>query len=387
MSKIHFKIKEKIKASIFLQSYFETLGFKNGSWEFNFRNNPRSIESSAYYWTKIMHEFFSLGGFSKINIKDWKSSDDTIMAIASGKACLKSINSEESIEKFYIDEYIKIEDLLKEDIRYSGNNTLETLAFIKRLQKINKLKYNVKAGGNGAAMRTSMIGLIYYKETDLEKLIENSIIASRVTHNYTLGFLGGLVTALFTSFAIRDIPIWEWSENLLKIYENNYIDNYMKTTNIYKEYMEDKYAFFDNWYQYNEQKVSKFRNKSSDFSDYDKRIESLNEYNKLDKGYLQYGASGLSCVILAYDSMLMSFTSEQYPFNLKDTKSLHFSLDSLLFFSALHFGDNDTTGAVAGAWYGAMFGFTDFDIEKINQLEFKNDLDSISKKIINLLNY
>ena len=49
------------------------------------------------------------------------------MAIASGKACLKSINSEESIEKFYIDEYIKIEDLLKEDIRYSGNNTLKHL--------------------------------------------------------------------------------------------------------------------------------------------------------------------------------------------------------------------------------------------------------------------
>ena len=58
MSKIHFKIKEKIKASIFLQSYFELLVSKMVV-EFNFRNNPRSIESSAYYWTKIMHEFFS----------------------------------------------------------------------------------------------------------------------------------------------------------------------------------------------------------------------------------------------------------------------------------------------------------------------------------------
>ena len=59
-----------------------------------------------------------------------------------------------------------------------------------------------------------MIGLIYYKETDLEKLIENSIIASRVTHNYTLGFLGGLVTALFTSFAIETYQYG----NGLKIY-------------------------------------------------------------------------------------------------------------------------------------------------------------------------
>ena len=30
-----------------------------------------------------------------------------------------------------------------------------------------------------------------------------------------------------------------------------------------------------------------------------------------------------------------------------------------LFFSTLHFGDNDTIGAIAGNWFGALRGFTD----------------------------
>jgi ADP-ribosylglycohydrolase len=69
-------------------------------------------------------------------------------------------------------------------------------------------------GGNGAAIRTGPIGLKWYK--NIEKVIEESICASRLTHNYYLGFLGGMVVALFTAWAINGIPAWKWTEELIK---------------------------------------------------------------------------------------------------------------------------------------------------------------------------
>ena len=369
---------EKVKASIFLLSYFDTLGFKNMEWEFNFNINIKNVETAILATAEIMHQFFSLGGFSDIDLSDWNCSDDTIMAIATGIACLKG-----GSEKDYIDEYIKILIRLKDiEKRGSGINTLNTLEKIKKFKKIDKLEYDDHAGGNGAAMRTSIIGLIYYKEEDLEKLISNSIIAGRVTHNYSLGFLGGLVTALFTSYAVRNIPIWDWVDNLLEIYENKIIDKYMKKTNIYEEYQKDKEFFFDKWYEYREQILTDFKNYGKIDQTFSNRIKSLLKYNQIyNNRYSQFGASGISVLIVAYDALLMGYGGNKLPLNL-ESKDLKFSVESLMFFSTLHFGDNDTTGAIAGAWYGAFFGFKKFDQEKINQLELKNELEKICQKVI-----
>ena len=149
--------------------------------------------------------------------------------------------------------------------------------------------------------------------------------------------------------------------------------------NIYQKYLEEKDDFFDKWYQYKEQKLSKFKYKPFDFLHYDNRIDSLDDYNEYKgKGqknnYTRFGGSGLSALIVAYDSLLMSYSSTNIPLNLKDKKSIKFSIDSLIFFSTLHFGDNDTTGAIAGAWYGALiftfFGFQFMGLVNIVKVEF-----------------
>ena len=304
------------------------------------------------------------------------------MMLATGFACKNGGG-----EKNYINEYLHILEKLKDDKRGSGINTINILEKIKRLQSIYKLDYKESAGGNGAAMRTSVIGLIYYQEKDVDKLIENSIVASRVTHNYSLGFLGGLVTALFTSYAVRDIPPWDWVDMLLNLYNDGKIDNYMKKTNIYKEYLKDKDIFFDKWEQYKEQKLSNFiKIDNINLHKFIGRLDFLDEYNSYTfrdnkKNYARYGASGISCLIVAYDSLLMSYGGNKRPLD-SNFKNLKVSLDSLIFFSCLHFGDNDTTGAVAGAWYGALYGFKNFDTKKLEQLEFKSKLDNLSKLII-----
>ena len=374
-------INEKIKASLFLFSYFDTLGFCNTRWEFNFGFNPTNLPEASYANSIIIHQFFAFGGFSQIDISDWQASDDTIMMIATGFACKNGGG-----EKNYINEYLNILDKLKDTKRGSGIHTLDVLEKIKRVKSIDKLDYKSSAGGNGAAMRTSVIGLIFNKEEDLSKLIEHSITASRTTHNYSLGFLGGLVTALFTSYAIRDIPIWEWVRKLLDLYKNGVIDSYMEKTNIFEEYKKDKDNFFDKWEQYQEQRVNNFtKNKNYKMNDFTSRLDFLEQFNAYtinskQKNYSKFGASGISVLIVAYDAFLMSYHHNTWPLS-SNPKDIKISLESLIFFSCLHFGDNDTTGAIAGAWYGALYGFKNFDTQKLEQLEFKQKLNKLFELI------
>ena len=66
-------LKEKVKASIYFLSYFETLGFNNTEWEFNYGNSKIENQgNAAYVWLSIIITF-SLGGFSNINIDGWDS--------------------------------------------------------------------------------------------------------------------------------------------------------------------------------------------------------------------------------------------------------------------------------------------------------------------------
>ena len=375
-------IKNKINTSLFLSSYLDTLGFKNGEWEFNFnfKNNNNPLQANVI-WLHIIHNFYVLGGLN-IDISEWNSSDDTILSIATAEACLKGGSMDD-----YINSYSSYLELLEDPKRASGVNTINTLKKIMKLKNINKLQYNDSMGGNGAAIRTSPIGLIYFKENDLDKLIKQSIESSRITHNYTMGFLSGLVSALFTSYAIRDIPINEWCNLLIQLHESGKIENYMKTTNINNKFLEDQKDFWDKWYQYREKRLQNILKKEADKYLYPlDRIEDMRDYfpgtkyNNDLTNYNQWGASGIGAVIMAYDSLLLSMYFD------KKTKKYELSLDSLIFFSTLHFGDNDSTGAIAGSWFGAYQGSEKYKElnDKFTQLEFYEKINRISEKISNL---
>lgn len=367
-------IKEKISASIILSSYLDTLGSKDGKWEFNMgKAATNTIQASSINY-EILHEFFALGGFSNIDITNWKSSDDTILMIATGFASLLG-----GKEKNYIEEYLKVFDILKEEFRFPGHATINSLEFIRTNRSIDKLKYDRSLGGNGAAMRTGIIGLINNKKEDIDGIIELSITASRVTHNHSYGFLGGLVSSLFSSFGMRGIHFLDWFDELFKLEEK--IDKFMKTTNIYNNYIEDKDNFFDKLRDYKEKKIDKFLYNPKDFIKYNDRIKSLEPYNDYGSDNLlnKFGSSGLSSVIVAYDSILMSHRCKnEYPFK---KEKLEISFDSFIFYSTLHFGDSDTTGAIAGIFYGSIYGFKHFDQSMVKQLEFKKEINDLIEMI------
>lgn len=350
-------MENNIRASLCIGSYLDTLGFKDGVWEFNFGSDLNSLRKSILVMNEIQHHYLSLGG-EDIDISEWKASDDTIMMIATMEAVLNGGGI-----KNYTKEYLKIESDLKKKIRGSGISTLKSLEL---LRKNKKIVYDKSMGGNGAAMRTAYIGLKYYKENHLEKLIDESITASRLTHNHTLGFLGGFVTAYFTSLAIRKINPFDWSKMLVNIIPK--VDEYMKTTNINNEYEKDKKDFWSLWYKFNEEKINHYEFKSGEFLFSTDRYNSLVDYEpaitKEHFDFSKFGASGIGATILAYDALLMS-----YNFKLKK-----YNFNNLVYFSTLHFGDNDSTGIIAGNWYGAYLGFNNFNEKKIDMLEFKSKL-------------
>jgi ADP-ribosylarginine hydrolase len=377
---------EKIEASLMLASYFETLGFKNGLWEFNYNHNINTFNDYNFIWNTMLNHYTILGGSFNINIKNWFSSDDTILIIATAEALLLN----DSIENKYIKKYISVFDKLNDNKRISGMNTLYMISLLKKGYKLNNLPTKSNMGGNGAAMRTGPIGLYYYN--NYEKVIEESMIASRLTHNYYLGFMGGVITALFTAFAINNIPPWKWIDELFKQYDN-IIKYYPKTHKI--SYLDE---YMDYWQKYNETRVSKIKYKNSlDMFIYSKvRIshilsyhpnDKIKKYKSLDKLKFDWSklcATGLDVCIYAYDCLLLSMYTPNS--ELLDFNNIKYNLDTFMTLVCIHPGDNDTTATIGGTWFGALCGYSNFDKNRLSELEFYNLLVDITTQLKSKIN-
>lgn len=94
---IMIKKSEKIEASIMFGSFLDTLGFKNGSWEFNYQIEITNLMVNTRVWNRMLHHFLVLGGPHQIDLTNWNASDDTLMILATGEAIIDG--SEDSYKK------------------------------------------------------------------------------------------------------------------------------------------------------------------------------------------------------------------------------------------------------------------------------------------------
>jgi len=151
-------------------------------------------------------------------------------------------------------------------------------------------------------------------------------------------------------------------------------------TNIYSKYLKDKDEFWSLWYKYREYRLAKLELKPREFTFSADRLNDLLDYTpgvqlRHDKGdFSKFGSTGVGATIIAYDALLMSISSDSRILSLDEPEKIKYNWESLLYFSTLHFGDNDSTGTIAGAWYGALRGFESFNKQNIEQLEFKHEL-------------
>ena len=64
-----------------------------------------------------------------------------------------------------------------------------------------------------------------------------------------------------------------------------------------------------------------------------------------------------------------------------DLNNITYSWNSFVSLVAIHPGDNDTTAAIGGTWYGALLGYHNIDPNRMKQLEFYKELKEVADKI------
>lgn len=359
-------MEERYIACLVLQSLGDTIGFKNGEWEF--KNFSKNVPLD--YTNEILYEFIDLGGINHLDVKKWNASDDTIMHMRTAEALLENFNSLNTFANILKEKYIEAFKQLKEEKnRYPGVALMKYLKELSDGTEWDAIPYDFKAGGSGASMRTSCIGLAYHGINNREKLIQISIEASRITHNSAVGYLGGMTSALFTAFAIEDLEINLWPFELLKIFENNLVENYIKKTGRgVSEYDKDSHIFINKWKTYIDDK----------FDENKKPIKRKTTRNLVFRGKYYYdnysfkqegvffpGSGGDDSVIIAFDCLLDAGNS----------------WEKLVIYSMMHIGDTDTTGSIAASWWGALKGFQDVPPINYENLEYKNKLIKLGKEL------
>jgi ADP-ribosylarginine hydrolase len=367
-------------ASIYLAMVGDKIGFGNGSREKNYMEG--TINKSSKDWEQIgeslssiiIFRFISEGGVSGVNLEELHYSDDTIMHLDTINGFIKEFSDRDNlynnITNNYIDSFKDMNEM--RDFYLAGRQTIEAIKSIKTGLNWRLFPYNKSAGGNGGAMRTMCVGLVYNKPSNLLALIETSIMISSITHPNCISFIGSIVSALFTSYAIQDIIPQTWIFEAIRLLESKTIDDIVeKIKPSYVEYMiEDKKIFLNKLLTYVEQSFDDNYN----YLIIDSHLRSIFPWKRTlyyhdefssNKKYVYPGAGADDCIIIAYDSLLMAKNN----------------YEKLIYMSMINLGDSDTIGSIASAWYGALYG-----LENINSnLIIKDELyDTIYKNGIAL---
>lgn len=363
------KIENRYIAAFLLHALGDTIGFKNGEWEFNYFQRDITLNMT----TELLYDFIDLGGINGINLDGWYVSDDTIINIAVTKGLLqnskknKYIFNDETLYNIKQELIIAFNQML--DDKENDKNRFFGLTTYKYIGIINEknidgrnLPYDPNSGGNGAAMRSGPIGLAFFGEKNRDLLIRAAIEQSKITHNNAFGYLGGLTIALFSAFSIENIELKKWPFLLISILEtdvNKYVSSdiedqkdYILYVNYWKKYIDTRFE--------NNEPISTRSHKNLIF-----RSRYYYENFTIDTISTFIGESGLCASIMAYDSLLDS-----------DGK-----WEKLVIYAGLHLGDSDTVCAIAGFLFGLVYGMADVPKNNLAYLEYYDELIDLAKLI------
>lgn len=326
----------------------DAIGFKNGRWEF------------CNSGVRIHEELEYLGGLERIQVnkKEWRVSDDTVMHIATAEALVTSAGGEKLYSILVRCYQECMNDMVGRAPEVTCSSTLRTLQ--------PSIPFNPRGGGCGAAMRSAPIGLLFSKPEEINSLVAVSIESGRMTHNHPTGYLGALATALFVSYAIQSKPLREWGRGLLDTLDLAWV--YVESTK--RDVKENKkhWSYFRDMWTYYLKCRGILDGKS------EPKFPTLYGVPERDAFYehLSFdgtgGASGHDAPMIAYDALL----------------SCRDSWCELCHRSMLHGGDSDSTGIIAGACWGAMYGYKRVPEIHYKNLEYVDRLKQLSKKLYRL---
>ena len=230
-------------------------------------------------------------------------------------------------------------------------------------------------------MRAMSIGAAISGVERRDMLIACSVESGRLTHNHPNGFLGSLVSALFTAYAIEQtIPVPQWGVYFLYDIMPRTRTYLQKVAKRDWEEMKEEITKF-------EQKIAQYLSERGLFlSEEDfKNSQKLNALSaqfpkkygiaERDEYYKKWsfagwaGASGDDSCIIAYDALLCAGPN---------------NYEKMMLHSALHAGDSDSTGTIAAAWYGAIYGFNNVFKSNWDNIEKKKEMTQISEDLFTL---
>mmetsp|Transcript_15854 Transcript_15854/g.22076 ORF Transcript_15854/g.22076 Transcript_15854/m.22076 type:complete len:425 (-) Transcript_15854:662-1936(-) len=327
-------LKARYQACMVLSAVGDAMGYHGAVWEFC--KNGEDIHQDMLRITEGQ-------GIKALHLKgfEWRVSDDTVMHLATAEAlieCHKNTGEQlcETVAKYYAACH---KDM---SCRAPGRTTMDSIYKLDSDgSNWKSIQFSHSAGGCGAAMRAMCIGLRFWRPEQFTDLVQISLESGRITHHNPTGYLGAYVSALFTSYAIQGVPVLQWGSRLIDTVPA--VTDYLKASgrNV-TENLDAMHSFVDSWKNYLKlRKNDSLTCTSADFP------ASHNSVAERDKFYHSLswsgwgGSGGNDATIIAYDSLLWSGPS----------------WETLCLTGILHGGDNDSTGAIAGAWWGALYGF------------------------------
>lgn len=313
----------------------DTLGYKNGDWEFNYGNPKEGPE----YINEMIYEFFELGGVNELDIRGWRVSDDTILYNATVRALMETAGQDiEAFGERVREEYLGSVDAIAS--RHPGETTRMALREQKRI-KWNQLEYDPEALGAGSAMRTGCIGIFYPGRQMRRELIARAVEASRITHNSASAILGSITTALFTALGLERVDVAEWPHELFVLIRSGMIDEYLKESrpDEYHLYKRDHHLFVRAWEDF-----LRLIPPGRAPRDETRRMKNpVERYRYLIENFSRNCGTPGGCAddatIMAYDAVRRSGGNPE----------------KLILYSVLHPGDSDTVGSIAFSWYAAYY--------------------------------
>eukprot|EP00940_MAST-03C_sp_MAST-3C-sp2_P002669 g2669.t1 len=307
---------EKFAATLVLGSVGDALGHKDRKWEFN--KSGRAIREELRQIT---------GGknASALVLKkcDFPLSDDSMLHGATAKALLAFVRGNVpagNLVRVLAEEFVLARTT--DPNRCYGPGTMAILrkvaASLNENSPIEKA-FDPRGGGCGGSMRSACIGLCFpilattsdikqlKQSTAVRRLVAVAVDAGRITHRHPTGYLGTVTGAFFTALALKGehtFAVVEWGRLLLDVAIPLALDH--------------------------------VRTQGVDVAENIKAAEYFISFSGWG------GASGHDAPMIAYDAMLCG-----------GSRVWNITVEHAM----LHGGDSDSTGILAGSWYGALNGF------------------------------
>jgi hypothetical protein len=355
----------KYKAAFLLHTLGNIFGTKVAKWQTKNSNNVMIIYSVNEFTTK----FINLGGINKIDISKWKTTHNPYFHMGIGKSLLNYKNNFD--EEFYLNvknNLILVHNSLIKDAN-KNNDKGEDIVTQKAIESFTKNEdmrtnfrnknYRKISCETDPCVRSLCIGMAFFSNENIDKLIECSINITKITHNNVISYLESISIALFASLAIQNVTINLWINKLIELLESDKIKKYIGKD--IKD-IEDYELYIKQWKKYLKKRfigdtpINKmiFKNLGSRITYYISFLEGTT-----------VETSRIGFIIMLYDSLLIC----------------NGSWESLIFYTMTLFGFPSQMLSICGGLYGLIYDFGDVPQTMISNITDKEEFEKIGRDI------